>query len=759
MLLLLFVPLSPRLPNLGLDDSWKYALNEVIAQHLVFGRDVIFTFGPLASAYTRMYHPATDTIMVRSCTFFAIALFVGCAALTQDRRKYLLFALPILEQSVALLDALFIFIPFIFLLLVTYWSLGKRSQSNENVAFFWFRWAGMVIVGTAVALLPLVKASFTGSVLACGGLALIIIARRSLPMALLSFSFAAGVMGSVWSAVGQPLSALPEFFLTQRPIISGYAEGMSMRGLGSEIAVYLVVALVIAWTFGSHIIARLGRGSALPVLGLALVLFICFKSGFIRHDGHALIAASGLLFASYLGLLLFRTRQMFAVMLLSITGWWFIAHHYAKTGPRDIARGITQNAVDSVQGLRDRVFAPGLYREKFERARAEMRREVPLPYAEDTVDLYSFDLSAIFANGQKWSPRPIFQSYSAYTPELLELNRRHLTAWPPPERIYLSVSPVDGHYPSMEDGVSWLELMSRYRTVAFLKQYAVLERRRSPATVHMGEILLERRDEKLSEQIHIPLLMSPIWAYIDITPTFVGRIASSLFKLPPLHMLVEYQDGTSAKFRFVPGMARSGFLLSPTVQTAEDYAVLTSTASSDVWRGRKPISIRILENRNTHLFWKAQYGVRIELIDLQPDQEIYSLLFNKLAVGPKHPLAAGGDCAIDQINRTPSTSRPIQVKTGILIQGWAAISGKDGVPNDRVFISLTSKTGRSMMAEAKKVSRADVSISFQQPSLGDSGYEARIDASDLGGKYQIHVIQESHGKYLQCGQTSATVIK
>src|SRR5690242_15377060 len=61
---LFIVPFSPKFPTIGLDPSWKYALNEAVTRHLVFGQDIIFTFGPLASAYTGMYHPATDWIML-----------------------------------------------------------------------------------------------------------------------------------------------------------------------------------------------------------------------------------------------------------------------------------------------------------------------------------------------------------------------------------------------------------------------------------------------------------------------------------------------------------------------------------------------------------------------------------------------------------------------------------------------------------------------------------------------------------------------
>ncbi len=46
---LLLMPFAPGMPTGGIDGSWPYGLNEAIARGYVFGRDVVFTFGPLAS--------------------------------------------------------------------------------------------------------------------------------------------------------------------------------------------------------------------------------------------------------------------------------------------------------------------------------------------------------------------------------------------------------------------------------------------------------------------------------------------------------------------------------------------------------------------------------------------------------------------------------------------------------------------------------------------------------------------------------------
>ena len=41
-----------RLPGTGLDPSWQEALVQATDQHLVFGKDIIFSYGPFHQIYT-----------------------------------------------------------------------------------------------------------------------------------------------------------------------------------------------------------------------------------------------------------------------------------------------------------------------------------------------------------------------------------------------------------------------------------------------------------------------------------------------------------------------------------------------------------------------------------------------------------------------------------------------------------------------------------------------------------------------------------
>lgn len=46
------IPFYPLFPFSNSEVSWAMAMNQGVAQGLVFGKDLIFTFGPFSSVFT-----------------------------------------------------------------------------------------------------------------------------------------------------------------------------------------------------------------------------------------------------------------------------------------------------------------------------------------------------------------------------------------------------------------------------------------------------------------------------------------------------------------------------------------------------------------------------------------------------------------------------------------------------------------------------------------------------------------------------------
>jgi hypothetical protein len=764
--ILIFVQI-PRFPA---DLDWQDAPSEAIVQHKIFGKDIVFSYGPLASVVTGWYHPATDAFMLSFTILFAAAFFAGCLALS--RNSYLMLALPLVLSQVfsrtdcchpRILDTFFICLPFLFLLLVAQRTTEEAKPGALSSAL-------IIFIGATVALLPLAKVSFSVPVVVCGGLALILVGRRSIAAAAVLAISGFIAIAIAWRLMAQPVGGLFQYFVAQQPIISGYSAAMSSQGRITEVIAYLAGALVIWSTFVVDGYRRFGKPTTAVALGLLIVLFMAFKEGFVRQDlDHAPIAGSTLLVLAFILLLTFRSRLFAVVMIAALCAWATVNSGYMRVDPVDTVSQFASTLSGSWNALRIRVSDPTYFPKRYQDARAEIRRVVPLPPTHGTVDLYPYDLAAIFAAGQKWSPRPVIQSYSAYTSSLAALNRDHLKSPAAPDRIYFSVAPIDQGYPSLDDGASWPELISRYRVAGYFdvddhdvhhegswfpSGYAILERRSEPAPVHIGAP--DQKVALLGERVAVPPTDSPIWAKIDVTPTLMGRVVSALFKIPHLHLIVKCANDSMQDFQFVPGEAREGFLLSPTVRNAVDFMALQSTQRDNYFNyfnKCRPVWASITDVhliRGLEPLWKSTYSISLTKLEFQPDERIVPILFKK-PIPISRDLIKGGDCHIDAINATAAQNSPVTLNGNLVsITGWGVVSGREGKPNEKVFVALRSGDGSGGWVEAQKTLRDDINTYFHHRYMGNAGFQALIDVSAMHGQYALNVIQKVGNTFLEC---------
>jgi len=83
-----------------------------------------------------------------------------------------------------------------------------------------------------------------------------------------------------------------------------------------------------------------------------------------------------------------------------------------------------------------------------------------------TTDIVPSEISWVYFNKLNYNPRPIIQSYSAYSKELMDLNyNKYLSASAPEFVIYHNNGFIDNHYPLWEDAFIPLALLQHYNLV------------------------------------------------------------------------------------------------------------------------------------------------------------------------------------------------------------------------------------------------------------------------------------------------------
>ena len=605
-----FTPLSPGFPQAGLDASWVLVLNQAVAQGLLFGRDIVFTYGPYAALVTHAYHPATDVLMLWSGALLGTAYVAMLLLLARGTRSrwllaYLIFALGCVVAP----DPLFASYPLLLALLC--YRINLPAGALRGIALTPAVRAGVLLLFLPFGLLVLAKGTFliTCSLLAllCAGLF-----WRSGERWLAGAALAVPALAIplFWVLSGQPLSALPGFFGALGPIISGYSLAMVRYGRDGHahtIVLYLIAAIcLLCWARGGP--GRRSTHTLFLAAVYAVFLFFAFKAGFVRHDAHAVIAGDALMLAWLLTYFVADEPPTVGVALLCLLVFWACDEYAVGSSTRTVYHNLSSTFSGLGKGLRARQH-PQALTGSYADALAQIQSQQPFLKRPGTMDIYPYDEAYVFSSGNAWSPRPVFQSYSAYTPELLERNAAHLLGASAPDNILFKLDPMNNRLPALEDGLSWPILINRYSLQGFENNFIYFHKRAvavesAPQSIGSGGF-------QLGDEVVVPASGGPLFAQIDIHQSAYGTIESALFRAAQLHISVHLADGRVLDYGFVPGMAKTSFLLSPLM---EDSAGFCRFALGDAagLASNQVKSFRIYAPGIGRLSWQGHYTVNWE---------------------------------------------------------------------------------------------------------------------------------------------------
>lgn len=744
------IPMSPGMPGPGLDASWVYGLGEAVRLKLAFGKDMVFTLGPYASMYTSSYHPATYHFVLFGSTCMALAFSVLLMYLLAGRTLLLSMVMVFfLACSNGAPDATLMLYPLLLSIFIYKITLTKGNEERLVLPQGPLGHAIVLLLFGVLGLIPLIKGSMLILAVAIGGLGILrLFATGYVRQAIIAALACITGLFVFWAAAGQSLLGLPAYFINMLPIASGYTEAMSVKGKSAQITTYLIPCIVSAITI---LLARsLAWRNRLYLLAtFGLFFFIAFKAGFVRQDTHVAIAGNALFLGGISLCIALTGRTRWIGLGLCALGWFAICNvYYPVTVPNAITtarNGYTRligGLWTSVRGTRNLAA-------DFESARDRLRREHPIPRMSGTSDIYPFDQSYLIASDNTWSPRPVFQSYSAYTPKLAEMNRAHLLGPASPDNVIFSLQPIDMRLPSLDDGPSWPVLMSQYKPVRYNDGFVYLEKRKGDVP-HLKIVTILEHDYNINQTVSIPTTGSALYVNVMMKRTLLGRLQGILFKPEELHITVTLLDGTTRIYRYVPGMGEAGFVLSPLIENASDF--LLSYGSSRNLENKRVTSIRIWTKSKHPLSW-AGYHLKLDSLEGMASTDINSIAS---VVKPVEIAAAGqplneADCfgSVDYLNGSTPTDQGASYSPILSIQGWIAESRE--APGDDSFVAtLTTDAGETFAAPLSRSTRPDVAAYFKSAALGNSGYQAFIDIGDFKGTLSVGLARKIAGSWVAC---------
>lgn len=398
-----FAPLVPRYPSVGFDASWISAVRDAGSRDLAWGTDFIYTAGPLGDLYTGAWSPELSWLIPG----IGIAYCLIAAALAYELlRSHPWWTTPLaallVTSGLVGRDAIYLLPPFLLATLVASEAPVDDPPAPTR------RLVWLAIAAAPAGLLPLVKLSGVPVAVLSVAYCFLVLARRgewSRAVVVLVAPFVTLVVA--WLAVGQPLSSLWDWARTAVMVVGGYSQALAQAGP----FVYVVVFVTSGAAITLIVLARLGseRGRLERIAFAALTAatcFLAFKSGFVRQDAHVLLAASSLLAVVAVVVCRLPRLAACAVGAVGVVTWFVMAHAAAVSTPQIVGDALQRAWLDAPRAAADRLFRSDRLEARYEAAEAAIRRDPRMPQVAPggSYDLYTSELSFLFAQGVDWSP-------------------------------------------------------------------------------------------------------------------------------------------------------------------------------------------------------------------------------------------------------------------------------------------------------------------------------------------------------------------
>jgi hypothetical protein len=600
VMVLIVVPFDARMVHADeLDHSWMLALHAEHASKAVFGRDVVFNYGPLGFVLAPVYYPATFASLILSRLLIAAAL--------------LLVLFHIVRRQIKTLPSAGVWFALLVLFLATW-----RFNWNEDALPAIFASAALMIefefsppplLATCIcvatlAMLSLAKAScFPYAAIVCAAICLnALLLKKIVRCMLIAASYICALLFGWTVLAHQTLHDVGPFISGTMEIIKGYPEAMgygakypaSPHDLAAFGPIKLLMTFIIACVAAALVaitacnqIGRSGR-HWIAVVAIAAISFLIFKTTITRLDrahlasGEAailsviLISAATIQWKSPIGRR--ATNTLFALALLAFifnvggtTGRGIISYPYAVA---------TQAYSSARAAITLIVHGTSRTNAEYETAINEIRATVPGVARGGIVDVYPWDAALAIALSDQYKPRPVLQSYQANTPALERIDAQHLDSSEAPDRVLFKIDPIDNRFPNLDDSLSWPVLLARYTSIGIAGDYAVLQPRATPMSTTLT--LLSQRSVAMNQWISIPQTPGMIWAEMDIAPSTIGLIQKALLRPAALNLFVRQSDNSVAPYHMIRLIGAAGFLLSPVIDNAADFVSLEKFTQGDI---------------------------------------------------------------------------------------------------------------------------------------------------------------------------------
>ena len=556
--------------NPTLDGSAVLAMQLIPAQGLLFGRDIVFSWGPLLHLFFPLF--VNNTLWISAVIFVDILhtiFFVSLAAYSIASQNRLLTILLLAPLSIFIsalqgfyeLASVIVILSYLLLSRRTGWKFSPLLGVFAAGCFFMKPDMGFVaFVAVIVGTIWLFK---KGS-------------RRLATSLVIAYATFIIIIGLILTG---GFSGFLQFIKGYFELTLGYNDAMAIDlslwhlPEGHLSSWFLLFPLASSILLLIIVVREIQNVRARLLIALSTgLLFMTYKYGYVRADLHIAVFFSmwALFFLLIQGTTKLKSTRLAAVLMAAIllVSAGFVAGNSPNLSDSiNLVQGIygpggLSNLPSTIHLLVNQREAEASFLDSVYRA----RQAYPLSNATlsiirgHTVDVLPWDVALVYAYGLNWDPAPEFQAFLAYTPYLDELNARHYNSSSSPDYVLLKPETIDNRYWIFDEPYAYLNLGCNYAPTISDGGFIILEKREG--TICDKPEYLSTKIVSFGERVETPSTNGLVIARVFIQPSLTGRLVSLLYKISQVSVKLDFQDGTSQTHRLVAGTASDGLMLS-----------------------------------------------------------------------------------------------------------------------------------------------------------------------------------------------------
>jgi len=558
-----FPPLTPSPePWWGLDFSWLLTLNYANLKDYIWGSDFIFTYGPLAHLSTRIgWGHDWQSLFAFDLFFFFNLIFISYTALKNNKNIWLVLLLFIVHLLIIPVHLGPLVAHFLLCFLV-FWVLKNIQKPT---------WWNMVIQIVLLSLMFFIKFN-TGLV--------------AFPVFMIGLIYKGYEKKSSWLHVFGWLIApliliyllsihwnvnLKQYVVTAMEIIKGYNDIMYLNhSLQTKlVALFMILAILCIQLFPlikTKTFSEKIKG-LIPILIIFVPLFVVYKSGFVRGLESDFFIIS--IFIIILIVSCYSPKNIWSVTLYVVLigiSFYQIGLSENNKMPIEIASKLNKLYFAS---LKD--FTP-TYGLAIHPNNNQLPEKVKRLIGNKTVDIYPWNSQLLFENKLNFLPRPIFQSYTAYTKYLEEINfENYNNLNKRPEFVIYEFLSIDQRYPLYDESKVNLSLTKNYQLVDTFnfqeRDFLVLQKKKD-----FKLITFEPSKDYYIKWGEDLVFKENTYYEIKVKHNLIGKLISVFEHAPEIKILIT--GNTSYEYRIGKNLLESGIFLDRKINSTTDYAKL-----------------------------------------------------------------------------------------------------------------------------------------------------------------------------------------